>query len=157
MGRRGPGKTPVDDVRRKGNPGRRPLNEREPRAVPGAPPLPSHYDEEHEATWHWLCAELAAMTPSVLATSDLAYVMLYCDAWSHYLAAERTLEDESAVALSEKGASYITAYAQLRKMYANELASYAKELGLSPTARPGISAGKPADAGGGKFFKVVRA
>jgi len=122
--------------------------------VPGAPEMPTHFTEVAEATWHQLCSDLAAMTPPILASSDVALMTLYCDAYSHYLGAERELQEQKAVLKSAKtGVPFLGAYAQTQAMFGKQLFAYAKELGLTHLSRPGISAGKPVDKGAGKFFK----
>lgn len=157
----GPPRKSAAEKQLAGNPGNRPINTAEPTPTSGAPPKPKHFDELASETWDWLCDELDAL--GTLATSDVAAIAMYCDTWGEYVTTKEAIKDQSRagtmngmLAESDNGKHYIHPLMQLLSMCRKSLLACNKELGLSPTSRPGIRATKPPNAGNdkGKFFKV---
>ncbi len=143
MARPGPAPKPTETKKRAGNPGNRPLNKDEPKPEPGAPPMPPHMEFEAAETWGWLCEVLAGM--GLLAKSDVAIMMAYCDAYSEYLEARKQVEDEGLTCTGEKGGQYMNPAFSAESSLRKQLVSYAAELGLTPSARSRIQVTPPAE------------
>jgi P27 family predicted phage terminase small subunit len=160
MGIRGPKPKPAAKKRADGNPGKRPLKQ-EPVATPGEPEMPAHLDAVARETWEWLCVTLRKM--DLLFRSDVAVMTLYCDTWSEYLEARRSVQKYGSVIASKSktksrqedgvvvesttaGQPYMSPYVSLESMLKKQLMQCLAELGLSPTSRARLHVERIGDA-----------
>ena len=118
-----------------GNPGRRPINPTEPEPAPGEVLAPDWLDEEARKKWaeildncHWI------------APVDGDMLALYCDAYSHYLKAQR-LSIKTPLVKTTEGKMIKNPAWTARNEAFHQMRSAGSELGLSPSSRAGISGG----------------
>ena len=118
-----------------GNPGRRPINPTEPEPAPGEVLAPDWLDEEGRKKWaevlencHWI------------APADGDMLALYCDAYSHYLKAQR-LSIKTPLVKTTEGKMIKNPAWTARNEAFHQMRSAGSELGLSPSSRAGISGG----------------
>jgi P27 family predicted phage terminase small subunit len=118
-----------------GNPGRRPINPTEPEPAPGEVLAPDWLDEEGRKKWaevldncHWI------------APVDGDMLALYCDAYSHYLKAQR-LSIKTPLARTPDGKMIKNPAWTARNEAFQQMRSAGSELGLSPSSRAGIGGG----------------
>ena len=140
MAKRGPRPKPTEVKRLRGNPGKRALNKREPTPKGHAPTIPAHLDEESKKAWRWLVKTLREM--NILAVSDVAIMTLYSDVWGQYVAVRRKLAplgEHQFIAKSTKGVFYMNPLLNVEAMLKKQLMQCLRELGLSPSARSGLS------------------
>ena len=118
-----------------GNPGRRPINPKEPEPAPGEVLAPDWLDEEARKKWTEIlgnCHWIAPVDGDILA--------LYCDAYSHYLKAQRLSIKTPVVKTPEGKLSKNPAWTARNEAF-NQMRSAGSELGLSPSSRAGIRGG----------------
>ena len=118
-----------------GNPGRRPMNTNEPEPLPGELVAPDWLDEEAKQKW----GEVIRLCPWITA-ADTDTLALYCDAYSHYLKAQKLSIKTPVIKNPEGKLSKNPAWTARNEAF-QQLRSAGSELGLSPSSRAGISGG----------------
>lgn len=127
-----------------GNPGKRPLNAREPRPPVEAPACPPHLDEEAQAEWQRMVAELIPL--GVLTRIDRAALAAYCQAWSRWVRAEQELAKYGAVLASrDKKWVGVSPYLTVCQAALKTMQHFLAEFGLTPSSRSRVQVGAPAD------------
>ncbi len=130
-----------------GNPGKRALK-REPKADGKAPDCPRHLDGEAKVAWKWLVTVLRGM--KILASSDVAIMVLYCETWAQYVAVRlqgakfaQNADGLGQFVLVNKanGNPYLNPIFNAESMLKKQLLQYLGELGLSPVSRARVGAG----------------
>jgi len=96
----------------------------------------------------------------ILGRSDVAIITLYCDTWSQYVAARKTLISlgpGGVLLKGEKGGYYLNPLCNHESALDKRLRGCIAELGLSPSSRTRLHVAAPKEAPQGKsrFFKVV--
>ena len=118
-----------------GNQGHRKINESEPEPAPGDVIAPDWLDEEARKKW----AEVLNNCPWITPT-DGDMLSLYCDAYSHYVKAQK-LSIKTPLVKTPEGKLIKNPAWTARNEAFNQMRSAGSELGLSPSSRAGISGG----------------
>ena len=132
MGRRGPRPTPTAQLRLVGS---RELETRrdEPQPELGAPRAPSWLSTEARAEWRRVVPELIRV--GVLAKVDRAVLVGYCESWSLFCAAQRTLREDGITQHNRDGVGVLAPHVRVLNDSRAAFLRFAQELGLSPSAR----------------------
>lgn len=116
-----------------GNPGKRPINKAEPKPQQGAPEPPSFLSPEGLREWQRIVPLLDRM--GLLTYVDRAMLVVYCEAWSRYMAATQVVQEEGVVIESYKGTFVRHPAALVAKDAEQIMRQCCSEFGLSPSAR----------------------
>jgi len=130
-------------------PGR--LNRREPRPPTGLPSPPGHLGPDALEEWHRCAADLHKA--GLLASVDRAILALYAQSWGRLLAAERIIAADAArdpdgaglLARTANGTVVQAVAVGLARRAAHDVARFAAELGMTPSARSRVTATPPPD------------
>ncbi|MGD0020119.1 MAG: phage terminase small subunit P27 family [Candidatus Limnocylindrales bacterium] len=135
MGRRGPAPTPtkVKMLRGETRPSR--LNLREPMPSPDVPKMPADMDDAAKVVWRRVLREMHHT--GVIRAADADVLRCYCEAVSRYAQAAR-LYAQSGPIVSRDGNLVKNPLHQVARDNADEIRQFARELGLSPSARVGL-------------------
>jgi P27 family predicted phage terminase small subunit len=138
MGMRGPAPKPTVVKVLRGNPGKRALPKGEPRPATGdrVPSAPRWLSEEARAEWRRLAPRLHAV--GLLTEVDGLALAMLCEAFAQYMAAKTVVDGEGLLLVSEKGNSYQHPAAGLMTQARGELMKWAREFGMTPSARTRI-------------------
>jgi len=121
-----------------GNPGKRPLNAREPQPEPGIPECPEHLTGDARKEWERITPLLDAV--GLLSEMDMAGVAGYCQAWGHFVDANRKLNRHGILLKGKTEGEYtINPYYRVAQDASKELRQYLDGLGLSPSSRTRIT------------------
>ena len=122
----------------RGNPGKRALPKGEPRPATGdrVPSAPRWLSEEARAEWRRLAPRLHAV--GLLTEVDGTALGLLCEAFAQYVTAKAVVDREGMLLVSEKGNSYQHPAAGLMTQARGELMKWAREFGMTPSARTRI-------------------
>jgi|PlaIllAssembly_1097288.scaffolds.fasta_scaffold350035_2 P27 family predicted phage terminase small subunit len=151
-----------------GNPGHRPTPPDEPKPEARIPKCPTHLDAEAKREWRRMARELEHL--GILTTIDRAVFASYCQAWSTWRQALKTVQKVGMVVRSKERVTEATdgtitrtggvpMVNPLYKLVDAENAKMMKaltEMGMSPSSRSRVSAAerKPAEADRReRFFK----
>jgi len=135
MGRRGPTPTPtkVKMLRGETRPSR--LNRHEPMPSSDAPKMPTDMDAEAKVVWRRVLRDMR--NTGVIRASDADVLRCYCEAVSRYAQAAR-LYAQSGPIVKRDGNLVKNPLHQVARDNADEIRQFARELGLSPSARVGL-------------------
>lgn len=136
MGARGPAPLPTAVKQLRGNPGKRKLNEKEPRPG-GKPSAPRWMTAEAKRQWRRLAPQLHAA--GLLTELDGLGLAMLCEAVGQYIEGKELVEREGAVAISDNGNVYQHPAVGLMKSARAEILKWAREFGMTPSARSRIS------------------
>lgn len=140
MGLRGPRPKPTVIRLLEGNPSCRPINKREPHPPGGAPRCPAWLDQVGRSEWRRIMPVLDRM--GLLTVVDRTALAFYCDAYSQFLAARKTLKAEGMSYKTESGyivqRPEVSIYHRLHQIVRN----WTHEFGLTPSARGRMTAGE---------------
>src|SRR4029079_10913387 len=141
----------------KGNPGKRAIRAAPGLAVPATPPDPPEFLDEHAKNEWWRVApELHAL--GLLTVLDLQPLAAYCQAYAHWVTAERALARMAAedphfsglMITGSTGSHMANPLVKIARGAAADMLRFAAEFGLTPVARSRLSvAGRL--SGPGKF------
>lgn len=135
MGRRGPTPTPtkVKMLRGETRPSR--LNLHEPMPAPDVPKIPADMDAEAKVVWRRVLRDMRHT--GVIRAADADILRCYCEAVSRYAQAAR-LYAQSGPIVKRDGNLVKNPLHQVARDNADEIRQFARELGLSPSARVGL-------------------
>ena len=135
MGRRGPTPTPtkVKMLRGETRPSR--LNLHEPMPASDAPKIPADMDPEAKTVWRRVLRDMRHT--GVIRAADADVLRCYCEAVSRYAQAAR-LYAQSGPIVKRDGNLVKNPLHQVARDNADEIRQFARELGLSPSARVGL-------------------
>lgn len=137
MGRRGPAPKPTVLKLLEGNPGKRPLNKKEPKPT-GAPVLREDMSDASRAVWARVVD--AYGHTGVLTAADGDALRIYCEAVVRYEAAALLLERSGPVVKGARSGDLVrNPLHQIVRDNAALVRAYARELGLTPSARSAIT------------------
>ena len=138
MGTTGPTPKPTALKVLQGNPGKRALPKGEPRPATGdrVPSAPRWLSEEARAEWKRLAPRLHAV--GLLTEVGTQALGLLCEAFAQYMAAKTVVDSEGLLLVSEKGNAYQHPAAGLMTQARGELMKWAREFGMTPSARTRI-------------------
>jgi len=135
IGKRGPKKTPTKILERRGSwraDARTKAGEPEPTG--NMPECPDWLDADAHVEWNRIVVELEAM--GIIGASDYAVLVGYCESWSQYKMAVEMIAKTGPLQLCEtrrNPAVFILRDAR------EAMLKFARELGLSPSARASVS------------------
>ena len=136
MGRRGPAPAPTKVTLARGEPHRDRLNFREPMPRRASPPMPGDLDPAARAVWRRVVREMPA---GVITGVDGEILRCYCEAASRYAAAAKLLAASGALVRGARHGDLIkNPLHQVVRDNADAVRLFARELGLSPSARAGL-------------------
>jgi len=135
MGRRGPAPAPtrVKMLRGETRPSR--LNLHEPMPSPDVPKMPADMDAEAKVVWRRVLRDMRYT--GVIRAADADVFRCYCEAVARYAQAAR-LYAQSGPLIRRDGNMVKTPLHQVARDNADEIRQFARELGLSPSARVGL-------------------
>jgi P27 family predicted phage terminase small subunit len=110
------------------------LNLREPMPSPDVPKIPTDMDAEAKAVWRRV---LRDMRHTGVIAADADVLRCYCEAVSRYAAAAR-LYAQTGPLTRRDGNLVKNPLHQVARDNADEVRQFARELGLSPSARVGL-------------------
>ncbi len=136
MGRRGPAPVPtkVKMLRGETRPSR--LNLHEPMPSPDVPKMPTDMDAEAKVVWRRV---LRAMRHTgVIRAADSDVLRCYCESVARYQYAGRLLAQSGPLVRGQRGELVKNPLHQVVRDNADEIRQFARELGLSPSARASL-------------------
>ena len=137
MGTRGPAPKPTVVKMLQGNPGKRALPKGEPKPDAGRlPSAPRWLSDEAKREWKRIAPRLHAV--GLLTEVDGLALAMLCEAFAQYMAAKTVVDSEGMLLVSEKGNSYQHPAAGLMTQARGELMKWAREFGMTPSARTRI-------------------
>lgn len=136
MGRRGPAPTPtkVKQLRGETRPSR--LNLREPMPSPDVPKIPADMDDAAKAVWRRVLRDMRHT--GVIRAADRDILRAYCEGVAGYEYAVRLLAQSGPLVRGQKGELVKNPLHQIVRDYRDAIRLFARELGLSPSARTGL-------------------
>ncbi|MEX1173512.1 MAG: phage terminase small subunit P27 family [Chloroflexota bacterium] len=136
MGRRGPAPTPtkVKMLRGETRPSR--LNHREPMPSPDVPKMPADMDPEAKVVWRRVLRDMRHT--GVIRAADTDVLRAYCEGVARYQHAARLLGQSGPLVRGQRGELVKNPLHQVVRDNADEIRQFARELGLSPSARVGL-------------------
>ena len=136
MGRRGPPKTPTGVKLAQGETRPSRVDFLEPAPRRAAPVMPADMDVVAQAVWRRVLAEMA--TAEVIFAADADVLRCYCEAVSQYQSSVRTLASSSPLVRYRDGLVKNPLH-QIVRDSRDAVRLFARELGLSPSARAGLN------------------
>lgn len=142
MGRRGPAPKPTRLRLLHGDEERR-INRNEPQ--PGAGPLepPDDLDETSRAVWDYIVSELSVM--GLATRPDRDQLFAYCEAVSLHAKAVRMVHAAGPLIKDRDGAVRVNPAVRVQTQSARSMLVFAREFGLTPSARVHLAAEKVAE------------
>lgn len=144
MGARGPAPLPTAVKVLRGNPGKRRLNDREPQ--PGAERLPSAprwMGEEARRQWRKVAGPLHRC--GLLTEIDALALAMLCEAFAQYIKAKETVDTDGMLLTGATGNLYQHPAVSLMKGARVEILKWAREFGMTPSARSRITLDAPGE------------
>jgi P27 family predicted phage terminase small subunit len=135
MGRRGPAPTPTRVKRLRGETRPSRLNFEEPTPSADLPKMPADMDPDAKVVWRRVLRTMGHT--GVIRAADADVLRCYCEAVSRYAQAVK-LYVGSGPLLRDRGHLVKTPLHQVVRDNADEVRQFARELGLSPSARAGL-------------------
>lgn len=132
----GPAPKPTALKRLAGNPGKRPLNENEPRFAVGYMSAPRNLSADARREWKRVSRELLGV--GLLTKVDRAALAAYCQAWGTWLEAERKLQEDGRVLVTDKGYAYQSPWVGIANAAVDQMRRFACEFGMTPASRTRI-------------------
>jgi P27 family predicted phage terminase small subunit len=136
MGSRGPSPKPTALKERQGNPGKRALNRGEPAVKEAAVRPPAHLGAAAKREWQRLRKKLAPA--GLLTPLDANVLAMYCMAWARWVEAEEQLTRIGPVVKTKNGNLIQNPYLAVANRAMDQMLLYARELGMTPSARSRI-------------------
>ena len=141
MGARGPAPMPtkLKVLRGETRPSR--VNRNEP-AAGGRPRMPADMSEDSKRVWRRVIRDFGSS--GVLTGADTDALRAYCEAVARYVQAARTLEQSGPLVRGARHGELIkNPLHQVVRDNAILIRAFARELGLTPSARSGLEVAKP--------------
>jgi P27 family predicted phage terminase small subunit len=135
VGRRGPAPTPTRVKRLKGETRPSRLNFAEPVPPADLPKMPADMDPDAKAVWRRVLRDMRHT--GVIRAADADVLRCYCEAVSRYAQAAQ-LYARSSPLMRRDGELVKSPLHQVVRDNADEIRQFARELGLSPSARAGL-------------------
>ncbi len=138
MGRRGPSKTPTGVKLAQGETRPSRVNFLEPTPRRAMPRMPKDMDDRAKAVWRHVVREMAQT--EILTAADADVLRCYCEAVSQYQTAMRMLVSSSPLVRGARSGDLIkNPLHQIVRESRDAVRLFARELGLSPSARAGLN------------------
>ena len=116
-------------------------NPDEPRPEVGLLPCPRYLDDEAKREWKRLAPQLYAL--GLLTKLDKAALAVYCQAWSHWVEAERHLHEEGHLISTPNGFQQPSHWLGIASKAIAQIRAMAVEFGLTPASRSRLSVAPP--------------
>ena len=126
-----------------GNPGKRAINKKEPKPASGVPQCPQHLKGDAKVEWKRVTKELRAL--GILTKVDRATLTAYCMAWGDLVKAEKQIEEEGEVIVSDKGGMYQNPWVAIKKRSMDQVVKFAAEFGMTPSSRSRLKVELPGE------------
>ena len=137
MGRRGPAPVPTKVKRLLGETRPSRLNHREPLPAGDVPKMPPDMDADAKVVWRRVLRDMGHT--GVIRSADADVLRCYCEAVSRYAAAARLYAQSGPLVRGRHGGELVkNPLHQVVRDNADEVRQFARELGLSPSARVGL-------------------
>jgi P27 family predicted phage terminase small subunit len=136
MGRRGPAPTPTKVKRLRGETRPSRLNLHEPIPSPDLPKMPTDMDDAAKVVWRRVLRDMRHT--GVIRAADADVLRAYCESVARYEHAARLLVQSGPLVRGQRGELVKNPLHQVVRDNADELRQFARELGLSPSARAGL-------------------
>lgn len=136
MGRRGPAPTPTQVKRLQGETRPSRLNMHEPVPAADLPEMPDDMDPEAQAVWRHVLRDMGRT--GIIRSADADVLRCYCEAVSRYAAASRLYAQSGPLTRGQRGEVVRSPLHQIVRDNSDEIRQFARELGLSPSARTGL-------------------
>lgn len=136
MGRRGPAPTPTALKVLHGNPGHRRLNDAEPRPRVADPEPPGWLSPVARVEWDRIAPELSVMGTTFEA--DAVSLAAYCETVAVFVEACGLVATMGTVITDDEGGLRRNPAVRIAQDAGNQLRAWAREFGLTPSARAGI-------------------
>lgn len=138
----GPPPKPTMLKRLAGNPGKRPLNDREPRppAPTRVPYAPRFLSREAKNEWRRMVPAL--MDLGLYTEVDQVALVMYCQAYGRWVEAERKIDEDGAVRITDRGYQHQGAWAQIANKRWSQVRAMLAEFGLTPASRSRLRLGE---------------
>ena len=122
----------------RGNPGKRPVRAEPEPPVPDKPPEPPVFLSEDAVNEWWRVApELHAL--GLLTVIDVMPLAAYCEAYAHWIAAERMMakdpETKGLTVTGSSGSHMANPLVKIARSAAADMVRFAGEFGMTPRAR----------------------
>ena len=138
MGRRGPAKTPTGVKLAQGETRPSQVNFMEPTPRRSDPVMPKDMDDAAQAVWRHVLAEMRST--ELIRGADADVLRCYCEAVSQYQSAMRMLVSSSPLVRGARSGDLIkNPLHQIVRDARDAVRLFARELGLSPSARAGLN------------------
>ncbi len=135
MRRRGPSKTPTGVKLAQGETRPSRVNFLEPAPRRAMPTMPKDMDDRAKAVWRHVVREMAST--EIIFAADRDVLRCYCEAVSQYVTAREVLGDN--LLIRQHGAFTKNPLHQIVRDSRDAVRLFARELGLSPSARAGLN------------------
>jgi len=112
------------------------LNLHEPMPSPDVPKMPADMDPEAKTVWRRVLREMRYM--GVVRAADTDVLRAYCEGVVRYQHAARLLAQSGPLVRGQRGELVKNPLHQVVRDNADEIRQFARELGLSPSARAGL-------------------
>ena len=110
------------------------LNKNEPTPIPGAPDCPEWLSPLARAEWHRVVPQLLEL--GLLTKLDMVALAAYCQAYSRYVDAERSMTEHGVKReYGEKGYEQTSADMSVAHKYLAVIKAFCAEFGLTPSSR----------------------
>ena len=138
MGKRGPKPKPTALKKFEGNPGNRELKDDDvqPAFLSKVPDPPNILKGLGREVWQDMSASLHQI--GLLTVNDIPEFTVYCSAWDELGEAEKEIEENGLICISEKGAKYQNPAVGIRHQAWNTIIKIGKSFGLNPSSRVGL-------------------
>lgn len=137
MGKRGPPKIPTALSLVRGNPSRRPPPKNEPKPTVTQPDPPDYLPDEARKEWLRVCPLLADV--GLMTEIDVAVLAAYCGAHADLIAAMDKQRGRSTVLRTHNGNWIQSPFVSMIRQARQDMVRFGAELGMSPSARAGMS------------------
>jgi len=149
MGKRGPAPKPTTLRLLHGDRKDR-TNLDEPKPEPGDPVCPPHVTPEVREIWDYTLGHLIAM--GVATGADRDALLCYCEAVAGHRAASALLAGSSVLVEGVHGGQIRNPAVQIQRDAAAVIRAFAREFGLTPSARSEIRTGTGPDRGSAERY-----
>lgn len=137
MGKRGPAPKPTKLKKLQGTYREDRAPENEPEPPLGAPACPDWLNDLAKEEWQRIVPDLIEV--GLLTKIDRAALAGYCHAWSEWQQMEADIEEEGIDQLTGTGTTQRRPQVMVRDKAIERCYRFAKEFGLTPSSRTGIS------------------
>lgn len=119
----------------------RPPRSNEPKPPTNIPPCPKHLDKEARQEWKRMAAELEPL--GILTNLDKAVFANYCDAYSQWAQASRTLQKSGLLIKGPLGNPVVNPLFRIVTIAKDQMMRCLIEMGMTPSSRTKVKVEKP--------------